>query len=318
MTKVVITGGAGFIGSHLVERALLDGAQVLVLDDYSTSTPALLDDIGVIEKVEILTCDIATSDGADAIVNYAPDVIIHLAAQTDVVTSIADPVEDARRNVLGTVNVLSAARAAGVGRVVLAETAALYGDVSADRLPITEDFAHVPLSPYGISKSVGLEYGRWFSSTGGPQVIAAVLANTYGPRQGVLGEGGVVSIIGRAASSGATFTVFGDGNQTRDFIYVVDVADQLWWLATAQHDVQVVHVSTGLESSVNDLIDVVQSVLVNPLDVTYAPARKGEIERSCLSPKRLIEASSMVAPTALRDGMIQTLVWYGVALKLNN
>jgi UDP-glucose 4-epimerase len=313
---MVVTGGSGFIGSHLVERALRAGHHVLVLDDYSTGSPELLDEVraAVDGTLDVIECDIATTAGAQAIVDFAPQVIVHLAAQTDVVTSVSDPVEDARRNVLGTVNVLAAARQVGTERVVLAETAAVYGDVDESVLPITEDLAHHPLSPYGISKSVGLEYGRWFASTGGPRVVAALLANVYGPRQGSRGEGGVVSVIGHAATANTRFTVFGDGNQTRDFVFVGDVADRILWLATADHRVELAHVSTGVESSVNDLIAAAQAALATPLDVVYADARVGEIARSALSPQRLIDAGAVTESVQLQDGIKQTLAWYGAKL----
>src|SRR5690349_14510024 len=231
--RVLVTGGAGFIGSHLVD-ALLDRGDAVAIADHLHRSPRPWVGEALQRGAQLHACDVRDlASVRRAFAAARPDVVLHLAAQVDVRRSIEDPALDAQINVAGTVSVLEAARVAGTRRVLLASTAAVYGDP--DTLPIGEDTPIAPLSPYGTSKAAAEWYLGQYSRLHGLSTLALRMANVYGPRQDPHGEAGVVSIFCGLSAEGGRGTVYGDGRQTRDYVYVGDVVAA--WLQAADSDV---------------------------------------------------------------------------------
>jgi UDP-glucose 4-epimerase len=292
--KTVVTGGAGFIGSHVADSLVASGHEVHVVDDLSSGRLANLE-TALEHGAELHTEDV--TDGAwmtELMAIIRPDVVFHLAAQIDVRRSVDDPAFDAGINVVGTASVLDAARRAGARRVVLASTAAVYGQP--DELPTTEASPAAPLSPYGASKAAAESYLALFSRLYGLSTLALRMANVYGPRQDPHGEAGVVAMFSAAAAAGAPAIVFGDGQQTRDYVHVRDVAAA--FLAAGLSAVSgVLNISTGRETPVLEVAERLG------LAVEYAPERHGEIERSCLDPAEARRILGWHARTVLCDGL---------------
>jgi UDP-glucose 4-epimerase len=296
--RVLITGGAGFIGSHLVDAMLDRGADVAITDHlHRSATPWL--GAALHRGAQLHVADVRDLAAVRRAVEAArPEVILHLAAQVDVRRSIEDPALDAQVNVAGTVSVLEAAREAGAERVVLASTAAVYGDP--EGLPTAEDAPIAPLSPYGTSKAAAEWYLGQYRRLHGLSTLALRMANVYGPRQDPHGEAGVVSIFCGLAAAGRRGTVFGDGLQTRDYVYIDDVVEA--WIAAAESEVTgALNVATGTETTVVEVAD----ALGLPCDA--APARPGEIARSCLDPTAASAALGWRAVVPLTEGLRSTL-----------
>jgi UDP-glucose 4-epimerase len=294
--RALITGGAGFIGSHVAEAALADGWDVTVLDDLSTGSVNNVAHLLHRNDFQLVTDSVLSAETVNELAARC-DVIYHLAAQVDVRRSVADPGFDAQVNVAGTAVVLEAARQASA-RVVLASTAAVYGDP--ERVPLLESSAITPLSPYGAGKYAAETYLETFGRLYGVSTLALRMANVYGPRQDPHGEAGVISIFCGAAAEGRTATIFGDGLQTRDYVYVGDVAAA--WVAAGRSDVTgALNVGTGLETN---LLDVAAHLR---LETQHAPERPGEIARSCLDPAAARRALGWTAATPLGDGLRHTL-----------
>ena len=294
--RALITGGAGFIGSHVTEAVLADGWDVTVLDDLSTGSVNNIAHLLHRSDFQLVTESVLSSETVNELAARC-DVIYHLAAQVDVRRSVADPGFDAHVNIAGTAIVLEAARQASA-RVVLASTAAVYGDP--DRVPLLESSAIAPLSPYGAGKYAAETYLETFGRLYGVSTLALRMANVYGPRQDPHGEAGVISIFCGAAAEGRTATIFGDGLQTRDYVYVGDVAAA--WAAAGRSDVTgALNISTGLETH---LLDVAAHL---ELATQHAPERPGEIARSCLDPAAAGRALGWSAATPLGDGLRHTM-----------
>jgi UDP-glucose 4-epimerase len=296
---VVVTGGAGFIGSNLVDALVARGERVVVVDDLSTGRRANLAG----SPAELREVDITDAPALASVLDEVrPDRVFHLAAQIDVRRSVADPAFDARVNVEGTINVLTAARAAGAPRVVFASTGgALYGD--AHTIPTPEDAPIAPLAPYGQAKFAAEGYLALDNRLHGLSTICLRFANVYGPRQDPLGEAGVVAIFCHHRLTGGRPTVYGDGTQTRDFVYVGDVVDAL--LAAGDSDVTgAFNVGTGTETSVLELAAAFGDGDFVP---ELAPARPGEVQRSCLDCTKIAEALGWRAKTPLVEGLELTL-----------
>jgi UDP-glucose 4-epimerase len=296
--RVLVTGAAGFIGSHVVDALLARGDAVAAIDHLRRRPRPWLAD-AMRRGLDLHVGDIRDLDLVSAAVASArPEVVLHLAAQVDVRRSVADPSFDAMVNVAGTVAVLEAARQAGTPRVVLASTAAVYGDPQ--MIPTPETAPIAPLSPYGTSKAAAEWYLAQYARLHGLSTLALRMANVYGPRQDPHGEAGVIAIFTGAAATGEAVTVYGSGEQTRDYVVVDDVVEA--WLRATQADVTgAVNIGTGVESSVRDL--------ARALGVRErrAPARPGEVERSCLDPRRAREALGWEARAPLADGLGRTV-----------
>jgi UDP-glucose 4-epimerase len=292
-SRVLVTGGAGFVGSHLVDALLATGHDVAVLDDLSTGRAERLP-----AAAELIVGSVTDPEAVATAVRGA-QVVHHLAAQIDVRHSVDDPAVDATTNVLGTVTVLEAARRAGVGRVLMASTGgALYGD--ADAVPTSELAPLRPLSPYAASKAAAEGYLELYRNLHGLSTMALRLANVYGPRQDGNAEAGVIARWCVAARDGGAVTVFGDGRQTRDFVYAGDVAEA-FRLAGASDATGVCNIGTGSETSLLELIAALR------LEPEFAPARAGEVRRSCLDPRRAEELLGWRARTSLSQGLEHTL-----------
>jgi UDP-glucose 4-epimerase len=296
--RALVTGGAGFIGSHLVDALLDGGAEVAVVDHLRRSPRPWVGE-ALRRGAQLHVADVRDLPSVRQAFRAAePEIVLHLAAQVDVRRSVADPAADAQINVAGTVSVLEAAREVGARRVVLASTAAAYGDP--ELLPTAEDAPIAPLSPYGTSKAAAEWYLGQYSRLHGVSTVALRMANVYGPRQDPHGEAGVIAIFCGLAAAGQRATIYGDGHQTRDYVYVADVARA--WLAAAHSDVEgALNVSTGTETSLLDLARTLE------LDYDHAPGRPGEIARSALDPSAIAAALGWRAEVSLQEGLRQTL-----------
>jgi UDP-glucose 4-epimerase len=296
--RILITGGAGFIGSHVVD-ALLDRGAEVAMADHLVRSPKPWFGEALLRGAQLYVADVRDLGALRPAFQAArPEVVLHLAAQADVRHSVSDPSFDAQVNVAGTVAVLEGAREVGARRVVMASTAAVYGDP--EEIPTTEDAPIAPLSPYGTSKAAAEWYLAQYQRLYGISTLALRMANVYGPRQDPEGEAGVVSIFCGLAASGGRATMFGNGAQTRDYVFVDDVVEA--WLAAATSEVTgALNVSTGIETSVRELAEA--------LDLAYdfAPGRPGEIERSCLSPDAAAAQLDWHATVPLTTGLRRTL-----------
>lgn len=304
--RVVVTGGAGFIGSHLTDAVLAQGGRVTVVDDLSSGRAERLD-----QRVNLVKATV--TDGArmrELVLDREPEVIFHLAAQIDVRRSVADPVADAQVNVLGTINVLEAARAVGA-RVVLASTGgAIYG-VTAP-VPSPEQVAPQPQAPYGTAKFCAEQYLGLYNRLHGASHCALRLGNVYGPRQDSAGEAGVVAIFCGLAVRGGQPTIFGDGKQTRDYVYVGDVV-KAFLLAASAEQAGTWNIGTGIETTVLRLAEVVGEAAGRPFEPAFAAARPGELVRSALDASAAAQVLGWKPETSLEEGIRATYAWAAAA-----
>ncbi len=271
--RAVVTGGAGFIGSHIVDALVEQGTEVVVIDNLSSGKAANLP-----ESVRLEMIDVVEPEVAAILTNFRPDAVFHLAAQMDVRRSVEDPIFDNHVNVYGTVNVLSAALAAGAQRFVFSSTGgAMYGEV--DQIPTPETVPPEPIAPYGISKLCAERYIHYFHNNGLPGTVLR-FGNVYGPRQDPHGEAGVVAIFGRRLLDGEPCTVFGDGEQVRDYVSVHDVARAA--LAAVERPGGTFNIGTGAGTSVNRLYEILAQAAGSDKAPKYAEARKGELQTSIL------------------------------------
>lgn len=308
--RVLVTGGAGFIGSNLVWTLVGGGHEVHVIDDLSTGRFENLHPAAMMRTLDI------TSDAfVDAVSGIRPEAIVHLAAQTSVPASMQDPARDRRINVDGTRSVAQAAKTCGASRVIFASSAAVYGEPA--ELPLRETAAKRPANPYGVSK---LEAERVLADELlGSYVDFASLrfSNVYGPRQDWRGEGGVVAIFSAAMSAGQAPVVFGSGAQTRDFIYVGDVVSAMLaaleapgTLAGDSGDGPAYNISTGSETSLDALVTYLRAATRYAGPVEHAPAREGDIDRSALDPSKARSVFGWEARVPLDTGLAMTVQWF--------
>ena len=296
--RAVVTGGAGFIGSHVADALLARGDQVYVLDDLSSGKRE-----NVPEGARLHEGDIR-SDTDRVFDKVKPEVCFHLAAQADVRVSVERPDHDADVNVIGTLCVLEAARRHRTKIVFSSTGGAIYGEC--DR-PAREDQPRLPLAPYGVSKLAGEEYISTYNRLHGSGHVSLRYGNVYGPRQDPHGEAGVVAIFMKRLREGETPRIFGDGTQTRDYVYVGDVVTAT--LAAADHDGGVLNVGTGVETSVLDLYERIQRAVGIEREPEFAPLRPGELQRSVLDPT-LAERELGWKPTrSLDEGLAETWAW---------
>ncbi|GBG57971.1 UDP-glucose 4-epimerase [Sporomusaceae bacterium FL31] len=301
--KVLVTGGAGFIGSHVVEKLINEDCSVVVIDNFNTG---LVHNIP--ETVKIIIMDICSPKIIDIFAEECFDAVIHLAAQTMVPISIHKPDFDCQINILGTVNILEACRKTSVKRVVFASSAAVYGD--SEDIPIIEETNTIPTSFYGLSKLTVENYLQLYYQIYGLEYFVLRYSNVYGERQGDGGEGGVISIFTRKFSEGHVLVVHGDGGQTRDFIYVGDVAAANWCALICPNANEVLNVSTNTETSVNELIQILTEISGKSIQKSYGPAREGDIYRSTLANHKAIETLCWSPKVPLSIGLAKTYEYF--------
>jgi UDP-glucose 4-epimerase len=306
--RSLVTGGAGFIGSHLVDALLARRDEVIVVDDLSTGRHENLDS-ALAKGAELFTADIRDGAAMSALARERrPERIFHLAAQIDVRRSVADPGFDSGINVHGTINMLEAARAAGSGRFVFISTGgAIYGEGEGKELPLGEDAPVEPLAPYGLSKFCGEGYVELYRRLHRLAGVSLRLGNVYGPRQDPLGEAGVIAIFCGRLRDGGRPTVFGDGRQSRDYIYVGDVVEGV--LAAADSDASgAYNLGTGRETTVLELVELLSRLgASNGFEPEFAPARPGEVQRIVLDSARAAADLGWRAATQLEPGLELTL-----------
>ncbi len=300
--RVLVTGGAGFIGSHAVERLAAEGHDLRVVDDLSSGRLA---NLPAGTPVDVTTVAAAVAGGA--VERFRPEAIVHLAAQVDARRSVEEPILDARINLLDTLALLAAARRAGTRRFVFASSAAVYGDPAT--IPTPESEPTRPISPYGAAKRAVELYLDAFARDGGPSYAALRFANVYGPRQSAVGEAGVVAVFCRRLAAGAAPRIHGDGEQTRDYVHAADVAAAIA-LALAAPASGVWNVSTGVETSVNALYGRLAATLAPGLEAIHDPPRAGDPRRSALSSAGIERDLGWRARTPLAGGLAATAAWF--------
>jgi UDP-glucose 4-epimerase len=306
--RCLVTGGAGFIGSNLVDALLARGDEVTVVDDLSTGRMSNLEP-GLANGAQLVEMDIRDRDGLVGLVGgKRPEAIFHLAAQIDVRKSLADPFFDASINVGGTANVLEAARASDCGRVVSISTGgAIYGEGAGQQLPLPESAPIAPMSAYGQSKFAAEGYVSLYERLYGLSGVSLRLGNVYGPRQDPLGEAGVIAIFCGLLKEGGRPTVFGDGKQTRDYIYVGDVVSAA--LAAGDSEASgAINIGTGKETDVLELIESLKKLSGNEsFDPEFAPERTGEVQQITIDASRAESELGWRAEMGLEEGLEVTL-----------
>ena len=303
MQKVLITGGAGFIGSHIIEVLQKEACEITVLDNLHTGVRE-----NVPMGVRFIEMDIRDKGLVDVFVQYSFDVVLHLAGQTMVNISVDDPAYDADVNIMGTVNVLEACRKTGVKRVVFSSTAATYGDI--EEVPIREEFTVNPLSFYGLSKLTVEQYLKLYHELYGLEYVILRYANVYGERQGDGGEGGVISIFTKKVAKDEAFVIHGDGKQTRDFVYAGDVARANWCAVNTDHCNTIYNVSTNSETSIRELVDLLESASGKMVERQYGERREGDIYRSVLDNSKIVTRLDWMPLVNLQEGLKRTYDYF--------
>jgi len=301
--KVLVTGGAGFIASHIVDAYIDRGHEVSILDDLSTGQKP-----NVNPKATFLEVDIADAKAVKLIEQIKPDVLNHHAAQMDVRHSVADPQFDARVNILGFINLLEACKNAGTKKIIFASSGgAVYGEQ--ETFPAAEDHPTRPSSPYGVSKRTGELYLSYYQQAFGLPYIALRYANVYGPRQSNKGEAGVVAIFISLLLAGKVPVINGDGKQTRDYVYVGDVVNANVAALESPH-VGEINIGTGVETDVVTLYQLLRQGAGSKLEARHGPAKIGEQRRSCLAAQRAAGIFGWRPQVSLREGLERTIAYY--------
>ena len=300
--RITVTGGAGFIGSHLVDRLIEDGHTVQVIDNLYTGNKEF-----VHSKAQFVELDIRDPKLYSVLEEFRPDYIFHEAAQTEVSTSMTDPMLDCDINLMGLINLLNAAVKLDVKKFLMPSSAAVYGNL--DTLPLNEEMIGNPSSFYGLTKLTTEHYLRIYHEAFGLPYICYRYSNVFGPRQGNGGEGGVISIFAKAIVQGSPIIIYGDGKQTRDFIYVDDVVEAN--ILGMQHQVTgIYNVSTGISSSVNLLVDEFRNISGKDIEVVYDKPRLGDIRDSVLATDKSEKELLFTAKYNLHDGLIKTYEYF--------
>ena len=306
--RALVTGGAGFIGSTVVDALISHGHDTYVVDDLSSGRLPNLDDARREGGVKFHRYDIASEAVGDLLQQVRPEVVLHLAAQASVPSSVADPVFDAQVNVIGSLRLLDACVAAEVRKVVFASSGGtIYGPQ--EHLPIKETARGRPMSPYGITKRAAEDYLRFYDAEFGLEFTSLALANVYGPRQDAKGEGSVVAAFAERLVRGETPTIHGTGDQTRDFVFVDDVAHAFIRACEAGSG-ETMNIATGVETSINELYKVMAALTEFPHPANRGPARPGDIFRNALDPKKAAKLLDWQPWTTLQDGLERTLAWF--------
>lgn len=300
---ILVTGGAGFIGSHVLQLLQQKNIKTVVLDNLSNGSRE-----NVPDGIELIEGDICDWEAVKNVFEHHQfDAVVHLAAQTMVPVSVEKPVLDCQINLEGVLHILECCRMYNVPHILFSSSAAVYGDNL--HIPLQETEPLLPTSPYGITKMTTEHYLRVYHELYGMDATVFRFANVYGERQGEKGEGGVVSIFCKLLSQGKGITVFGDGTQTRDFVYAGDIARAIVQALPLQ-GYHTINVSTGKETSINDLIHSFETTIGHAANVTYTTPRTGDILRSVLSCDTLVQTLQIRADMKLEEGIRKTYQWY--------
>ncbi|HET9725065.1 MAG TPA: NAD-dependent epimerase/dehydratase family protein [Actinomycetota bacterium] len=310
MTTFFVTGGAGFIGSHLCDRMLAEGHRVIAVDDLTTGRIAnLVEARGYGKDFTFISMDIRAEGLLQLFERHRPEVVMHLAAQSGVRPSLTDPAFDASVNLMGTLNILQCAVETGVRKIVYAASGGtLYGEPR--KLPVKETAAAGarPLSPYGISKKVVIDYLTFYERNRGLEFTALALGNVYGPRQDPHGEAGVIAIFASSMLAGTTPTVYGDGKQTRDYVFVDDVV-HAFALAADRANGKLINIGTAIETSVNEVYRMLAQIVGVEAPPGRGPLPPGELRRCSLDNAFAAEALDWKPWTHLEDGLGETVAY---------
>ena len=301
--NILITGGAGFIGSHILQRFNRENCQITVLDNLHSGNRT-----NIPEGVNFIELDICDERIIDVFEKNKFEAVVHLAAQTMVNASIDDPIYDSDNNIRGTINILEACRKTGVRRIVFSSTAAVYGDVSA--VPVLEDFTTDPLSFYGLSKLTVEKYLKLYQKLYGLEYVILRYANVYGERQGDGGEGGVISIFMKLLAQNKALTIHGDGKQSRDFVYAGEIANANWLALNTENINEIYNISTQTETSINELVETLEKIASKKFAITYGAPRQGDILRSVLSNDKAREKIGYKVETSLAEGLRRTYQYF--------
>ncbi|AJR05489.1 putative nucleoside-diphosphate-sugar epimerase [Photobacterium gaetbulicola Gung47] len=307
MKRILVTGGAGFIGSHVVDLLSKSDAKVYVMDDFSTGKVENIAHHSN-DKVNVICCDIASDAARKAIKDIKPDGIIMLAAQPSVIVSIRDPLLDASSNIMGLVHLLESAREVGCKKVVFASSGGtIYGNVSDESLPVTEEHPLTACSFYGLTKLTALHYLNLYKQLFSIDFAALALGNVYGPRQSPFGEAGVIGIFSQKILSNETCTINGDGNITRDYIYVADVAQA--FVSALHQGSGLINISSGVEKSVKEIYDAILDISQCQGSVVNGPELAGEVKRIALQNTKAKSELNWEPKVNFNDGVKSTVDW---------
>ena len=306
--RILFTGGAGFIGSNVVDALVEGGHEVVVVDNLSTGKEENIN-----PKARFFHVDLTDFEALERVFTETkPEVVFHTAAQIDVRKSVQDPLFDAETNIIGSMNLFEFSIKYGVKRVIFSSTGgALYGE--AEKLPADENTHIEPLSPYGVSKYCTEQYLEYFKRVYNLERVILRYANVYGPRQDPLGEAGVVAIFTSKILNNEKPVIYGDGNQTRDYIFVEDVVRANILVLNGKEGVY--NIGTSVETSVNDLVKMFSEVLNKHIEPIYGPPRKGEVQRISLDASKAEKELGFTPEFSLEDGLRKTLEWYKRSLK---
>jgi len=304
--RILVTGGAGFIGSHLVDALVATKAdEVFVFDDFSTGKRYRMNPKATAYPIDLR----AASAVASAVAKVKPEVIVHLAAQMDVRRSVADPAFDAQVNLIGFLNLIESARTHGLKRVIFSSSGgAIYGEQ--DNLPCKEDAPMLPVSPYGVAKLATEAYLYFYKVEYGIDYLSLRFGNVYGPRQDPHGEAGVVAIFCGRILDKKPVTIYGTGEQTRDYVYVGDVVRAIVAALKSKESGIALNIGTGIETNVNDLFSNLAAIADFPTHPEHAAARPGEQMRSVISPARAAKVLGWRPEKKLKDGLAETFKFF--------